>query len=65
MNSLSNEQLERYRREVILESRKNKTEADDTVIELADEFKNIFSNPIYPLGSGQRLLARLERRKNF
>ena len=46
--------LEAYRREVLINANKKTAEEDDHMIELTTEFANIFQNPVFPLGGGQR-----------
>ena len=43
---------------------KNKTNIDDNIIELDDEFKGIINNPIFPF-TGSRLASGLERRRDY
>ncbi len=40
--------FEAYRREVIISANQKKTEEDDRMIELTNEFVNIFQNPVFP-----------------
>ena len=57
MNSLDAGSIDRMRVDAINRAKNRNRNQEDEILELKEEFRNIISNPIFPLGMS-RLISR-------